>query len=149
MKKALYGLLLTGGLLFAGTGTAYAGDCVSFSALDRNQDGAISKQEATAIPRLSARWDILDSNSDGRIDEAEFARYRGPERFPAGSGRDTGWGESWQSNGEWAMVLGGSIAAAGLVTPIIPEGEAAGGALFLAGAATWVIGQVGSELHCE
>ena len=42
--------------------------------LDINEDGAISQDEAAALPGLSSKWDELDVNSDGMLDAAEFAK---------------------------------------------------------------------------
>jgi len=146
MKKVIYGLLLAGGLSFSGT--AYAGDCVSFSALDRNQDGAISREEASAIPRLASRWSVLDSNSDGAISETEFARYKGPARFPASSGYDRGTGEAWVESGGYGMAIGGTIVGVGLLTPLPLIDEGFGVGIAVAGGVTWLAGQVGSRFHC-
>jgi hypothetical protein len=45
-----------------------------YTDLDLNEDGAISKVEATAMPGLSDKWDALDQNADGMLDPAEFAK---------------------------------------------------------------------------
>ena len=42
--------------------------------LDANQDGAISPEEAAAMPGLNDKWTKLDANADGKLDEAEFAK---------------------------------------------------------------------------
>jgi len=52
---------------------AYAGE--TFNEVDTNKDGAISQAEAAAVPALSDLWDTYDSNTDGKLDEAEFARF--------------------------------------------------------------------------
>lgn len=42
-------------------------------AADANQDGFIDKAEADAsLPRVSKRFDTLDSNGDGRLSPEEF-----------------------------------------------------------------------------
>jgi len=46
-----------------------------FSKIDTDQNGAISKKEAAALPTLSKEWDTYDSNTDGMLDEAEFAKF--------------------------------------------------------------------------
>jgi|GEM_PF-3579937 len=43
--------------------------------LDANHDGVISQEEAKANPALAARFSEIDANSDGRIEQAEFARF--------------------------------------------------------------------------
>ncbi len=43
--------------------------------LDLNQDSYLSREEVKGIPDLTARWDELDSNQDGLLDAAEFARF--------------------------------------------------------------------------
>jgi len=53
--------------------TVYAGE--TFKLVDTDQDGAISKAEAAAVPALNDLWDTYDSNTDGKLDEAEFARF--------------------------------------------------------------------------
>jgi len=53
--------------------TVYADE--TFSLVDTDQDGAISKAEAAAVPALKDLWDTYDSNTDGKLDEAEFARF--------------------------------------------------------------------------
>ena len=40
-----------------------------FAALDRDGDGNISKEEAPE--RMRERWDMIDSNRDGKLDKAE------------------------------------------------------------------------------
>ncbi len=48
--------------------TAATGD---FSELDKNNDGYISKEEATG--RVKDHWATADKNADGKIDESEFS----------------------------------------------------------------------------
>ena len=47
----------------------------TLQALDKNRDGAISKDEAAADPALIRNFDQLDRNRDGKLDGAEFANY--------------------------------------------------------------------------
>ncbi len=58
-------------MLVAGGATAGEG---MYKNLDANQDGAISPEEAAAMPGLSEKWVELDVNADGKVDEAEFAK---------------------------------------------------------------------------
>ncbi len=63
--------------------SALAGVAVAaeeFSQLDSDQNGAISKSEATALPDLYNNWDLTDANADGLVDQAEFSKF---EAMPA------------------------------------------------------------------
>ena len=51
--------------------------------LDRDRDGSISRTEATMNPTLSAQFPMLDKNSNGALEPAEFARFESE----AGMGR--------------------------------------------------------------
>lgn len=54
---------------------ATALDNEAMDKLDLNQDRYLSREEVRGIPDLTARWDELDSNRDGLLDPAEFARF--------------------------------------------------------------------------
>ena len=56
------------------SGVAIAGDSALYKNLDTNKDGAISQQEARALPGLNEKWVELDTNADDRLDPAEFAK---------------------------------------------------------------------------
>ena len=56
------------------SGVVIAGEKNLYTDLDANKDGGISKEEATALPPLRAQWMVLDVNSDGLLDKAEFAK---------------------------------------------------------------------------
>ena len=43
--------------------------------LDMDHDGYISQEEALNNQELVNRWDELDANADGQLDEEEFARF--------------------------------------------------------------------------
>ncbi len=75
MKHFLAGLAFT-----VAAGSAWAGDDKSFSELDTNSSGTIDRTEAAVVPELSEQWVVLDINMDGKLEEAEFAK------FEAGSG---------------------------------------------------------------
>lgn len=47
-----------------------------FDALDADGDGRITRAEAEADPRVSEQFDDIDTNLDGTLDEAEYARWR-------------------------------------------------------------------------
>jgi len=44
-------------------------------ALDTDNNGTLSQEEAKAIPGLSEQWETLDVNKDGQLDPAEFAKF--------------------------------------------------------------------------
>jgi len=44
-------------------------------ALDADNNGTLSQEEAKAIPGLSEQWEVLDVNQDGQLDPAEFAKF--------------------------------------------------------------------------
>ena len=56
------------------SGAAFASDKDIYTSLDANQDGAISQEEAAAMPGLNDKWAELDANADGMLDQAEFAK---------------------------------------------------------------------------
>lgn len=75
MRRAL---LLT--MIFA-TAAAYAGDAPgpgkpARPTLDSNGDGVVTREEASAYPRLTADFDTADANKDGQIDAAELQAHR-------------------------------------------------------------------------
>ena len=53
---------------------AVAADKDLYRDLDINEDGAISQEEAAALPGLKDNWVVLDVNADGMLDQAEFAK---------------------------------------------------------------------------
>jgi len=65
--------LLFATFAIAVSSAVYAGE--TFNQVDTDQDGAISKAEAASVPALTDLWDTYDSNTDGKLDEAEFARF--------------------------------------------------------------------------
>ena len=54
--------------------------------LDRNQDGAVDRSEAAAHPRLAERFDRLDRDGDGKLEQGERRRHmhRGGKRMHRG-----------------------------------------------------------------
>ncbi|WP_456373032.1 hypothetical protein [Thiolapillus sp.] len=77
-KKIVLAIL---GSLFA-AGSVAGG---AFAALDRDLNGSISKQEASAIPSLADQWDSLDKDASGDLSKEEFAAFESAEK----SGEDT------------------------------------------------------------
>ncbi|VAW88383.1 hypothetical protein MNBD_GAMMA18-1793 [hydrothermal vent metagenome] len=63
--------------MFAGAATA-AGDV--FATLDTNINGAISKDEAYAMPSLTEQWGTLDVDGNGELSAEEFAAYVAEEK---------------------------------------------------------------------
>ena len=53
---------------------AVAGDATLYRDLDADQNGIISPDEAAASPELTSQWTRLDTNADGMVDQAEFAK---------------------------------------------------------------------------
>ncbi len=51
-----------------------------FSNLDRDKDGALSESEAERDDTVASAFGRLDQSHDGRLDLAEFAQLRSPQR---------------------------------------------------------------------
>lgn len=63
-----------------------------FSQLDRNRDGAVSRQEAEAKSALTQKWSTYDKNGDGRLDSQEFSAFEqtsAGDESSAGTSGDT------------------------------------------------------------
>ena len=52
-----------------------AADKGIYQDLDVNNDGSVSREEGSTLPVLIERWEELDANADGNLDEAEFAKF--------------------------------------------------------------------------
>lgn len=48
----------------------------TFSELDKDQNGAISKSEAEAWQELSSKFDKVDENEDQEIDRSEYSAFQ-------------------------------------------------------------------------
>ena len=46
-----------------------------FTKLDSDKDGMVSKKEASKNKELTSKWDTLDTNKDGKLDQGEFAAF--------------------------------------------------------------------------
>jgi Ca2+-binding EF-hand superfamily protein len=85
MKKLLWTALLAAGVTAITVATpAFADDDATkakvakqidklFARLDNDNDGKISKSEASKGPRLSKHFDAIDTNHDGFVTRAELA----------------------------------------------------------------------------
>jgi hypothetical protein len=76
-------VLLAGTLAQPVVGEQSAG--MDFTALDQDQDGFISEQEAQGNTALIEVWSASDSNQDGQLDMVEFSAIEIPaaEDIPA------------------------------------------------------------------
>ena len=82
MSNKLLSIVLVTGVLGACGGGDHA---KVYSELDTDKDGYISKDEGVAMEGLSESWATLDTNLDGQLDEAEFAKFeigQTPEQAP-------------------------------------------------------------------
>lgn len=72
-------------LLFASLAAAavIAAESQTDVALDTDNNGTLSREEAKAVPGLSEQWDTLDANKDGQLDPAEFAKFEVVTTTPA------------------------------------------------------------------
>jgi len=50
----------------------------SFTQIDADQDGTISKQEASSFSSVEVMFDGADANKDGTLDSAEFEKANTP-----------------------------------------------------------------------
>jgi len=50
-------------------------DAATFTYMDVNGDGKISRDEAKTSEDLSASYDAADTNKDGALDESEFSAF--------------------------------------------------------------------------
>jgi Ca2+-binding EF-hand superfamily protein len=52
-----------------------------FKAADKNSDGKISREEASAsLPRIARNFDQIDANKDGQITREELKAFREKRR---------------------------------------------------------------------
>ena len=49
----------------------------SFTTLDANRDGSVSKEEAASSSTVLSQWDSLDADQDGSLSSTEFANVTG------------------------------------------------------------------------
>jgi len=86
-QRVMNGMLgLLASLLLAGT--AWAADTSEqFNALDTNQDGVLSVEEAQQDATLNEVWADVDTDQNGSIDPVEFSAFEAmsQEEMPAES----------------------------------------------------------------
>ena len=56
---------------------------ISMPMADKNSDGKVSKSEAASNKKLASQFDSLDTNKDGNLDKAEFAKFEGSAKGKA------------------------------------------------------------------
>ena len=76
MKRSASVAAILAGLLAAPVAGA-ADQKPTFESLDKNGDGKVSVQEATAHDALFVAFKSLDGDKDGELTREEFARYQG------------------------------------------------------------------------
>lgn len=54
------------------TSSAQAAPGEKMKAIDKNQDGMISRAEASGYPRLAKHFDLIDTNKDGQLSRDEM-----------------------------------------------------------------------------
>ena len=65
---------------FAGTESTKMGDTAtlpSFTTLDANHDGYVSKTEAQSSQAVVAAWGSIDADQNGQLSSAEYAKAAG------------------------------------------------------------------------
>lgn len=62
----------------------------TFDSLDKDRDGSVTKKEAASNKDLTKKWDTLDANKDGKLDQGEFAQFEaGASGSMGSSGSDS------------------------------------------------------------
>ncbi len=67
--KTTYAIIAT---LFA-AGTAVAAEAPDFTAIDKDRSGAVSREEARAVPAVLELFSRVDANQDGQLSIVEYA----------------------------------------------------------------------------
>ncbi len=59
---------------------AFAGETttVPFNVLDVNKDDALSADETSSLPGITAQWTALDVDANGQLNRGEYATYSAP-----------------------------------------------------------------------
>ena len=72
------------------------------SQLDANNDGIVTREEASSFPRLTAQFDTADTNKDGQLDAAEMAAHRELMRGTARANAQQRW-QAADQDGDGAL----------------------------------------------
>jgi len=75
-----------------------------FAALDTNHDGGISREEAAAAPELSAHFDEIDVDHDGRVMPAELKAYAKTHRGSKEGGKSKATFEQLDANHDGVLT---------------------------------------------
>ncbi len=67
--KLNYAIIAT---LFA-AGAAVAAEAPDFTAVDKDRSGAVSREEARAVPEILELFSRVDANQDGQLSTVEYA----------------------------------------------------------------------------
>jgi Ca2+-binding EF-hand superfamily protein len=51
-----------------------------FAAADKDGDGALTREEAKGMPRVSAHFDEIDANHDGKVTTTEILSFMAAQR---------------------------------------------------------------------
>lgn len=71
------------------TGAADAAAGGEFGKLDKDRDGSVTKKEAASNKNLAKKWDTLDANKDGKLDQGEFAQFEAEGSASGSMGSDS------------------------------------------------------------
>lgn len=72
------------------SGTGSTMGAADFSSVDKDADGTVSKKEAASNRDLTKKWDTLDANKDGKLDQGEFAQFEASGSTNSSSGSSSG-----------------------------------------------------------
>jgi hypothetical protein len=75
LALALAGPVAAAGMSGGGTGASGTSGVSSFSDLDKDGNGYLTKQEAAGHSDLVNKWNQVDSNGDDQIDSTEFSAF--------------------------------------------------------------------------
>lgn len=85
--RALHSFAAASAVLALAFGSAWAAGSAKhdndpgFNALDKNNDGSLTKAEAQANPDLAKRFAAADTNHDGKLSRVEYLKVMAKEDF--------------------------------------------------------------------